>query len=33
MVSSIAAEEGLRGMVVYATSKGAINGMVLPMAR
>ena len=32
-VSSIAAEEGQRGQVAYSASKGAINGMMLPMAR
>ena len=32
-VSSVAAEEGQRGQVAYSASKGAINGMVLPMAR
>ena len=32
-VSSVAAEEGQRGQVAYGASKGAINGMVLPMAR
>ena len=32
-VSSIAAEDGQRGMVAYSASKGAINGLVLPMAR
>jgi NAD(P)-dependent dehydrogenase (short-subunit alcohol dehydrogenase family) len=32
-VSSVAAEEGQRGQVAYASSKGAINGMVMPMAR
>ena len=32
-VSSVAAEEGQRGQVGYSASKGAINGLVLPMAR
>ena len=32
-VSSITAEEGLRGQVGYASTKGAINALVLPMAR
>ena len=32
-VSSVAAEEGQRGQVAYGGSKGAINGMVMPMAR
>jgi len=32
-VSSVAAEEGQRGQVAYSASKGAINGMVMPMAR
>lgn len=32
-VSSIAAEEAERGQVSYGASKGAINGLVLPMAR
>ncbi|TNV76104.1 hypothetical protein FGO68_gene9599 [Halteria grandinella] len=32
-VSSVAAEEGQRGQVAYSASKGALNGMVLPMAR
>ncbi len=32
-VSSVAAEEGQRGHVAYSASKGAVNGMVLPMAR
>ncbi len=32
-VSSVAAEEGQRGQVAYSATKGAINGMVLPMAR
>ena len=32
-VSSVAAEEGQRGQIAYGASKGAINGIVLPMAR
>lgn len=32
-VSSVAGEEGQRGQVAYGATKGAINGMVLPMAR
>ena len=32
-VSSIAAEEAARGQVAYGASKGAINGLLLPMAR
>ena len=32
-VSSICAEEGHRGQVAYAASKGALNGLILPMAR
>jgi NAD(P)-dependent dehydrogenase (short-subunit alcohol dehydrogenase family) len=32
-VSSVAADEGQRGQVAYGGSKGAINGMVMPMAR
>ena len=32
-VSSVAAEEGQRGQTAYGASKGALNGMVLPMAR
>lgn len=32
-VSSVAAEEAQRGQVAYGASKGAINGMVMPMAR
>jgi NAD(P)-dependent dehydrogenase (short-subunit alcohol dehydrogenase family) len=32
-VSSVAAEEGQRGQVGYSATKGALNGMVLPMAR
>ena len=31
--SSVAAEDGQRGQVAYSASKGAINGLVLPMAR
>ena len=33
MISSVAADEGLRGQAAYSASKGAINGMVMPMAR
>lgn len=33
MVSSVHAHEGTRGVVAYATTKGAIAGMTLPMAR
>ena len=32
-VSSVAAEEGQRGQTAYGGSKGAINGMMMPMAR
>ena len=32
-VSSVAAEEGQRGQVAYSASKGAINGILTPMAR
>ena len=32
-VSSIAADDGIKGWVNYSASKGAINGLVLPMAR
>ena len=32
-VSSVAAEEGQRGQIAYGASKGAMNGIVLPMAR
>lgn len=32
-VSSVAAEEGQRGQIAYSASKGAINGLMLPMAR
>ena len=32
-VSSVAAEEGQKGQVAYGSSKGAINGFLLPMAR
>ena len=32
-VSSVMAEDGARGMLAYSASKGAINGMILPMAR
>ena len=33
LVSSIQAKEGQRAQTAYSASKGAINGMVLPMAR
>jgi len=32
-VSSVAAEEASRGGSAYGASKGALNGMTLPMAR
>lgn len=32
-VSSVAAEEAQRGQVAYGASKGALNGMVMPMSR
>ena len=32
-VSSVASQEGQRGQVAYGASKGALNGMALPMAR
>lgn len=32
-VASVAGEEGQKGQVVYAASKGAVIGMTLPMAR
>ena len=32
-VSSVAAEEAQRGQIAYGASKGAINGLVMPMAR
>ena len=32
-VSSIAAEEGQKGQIAYSATKGALNGIVLPMAR
>lgn len=32
-VSSVAAEEGAKAQVAYSASKGALNGMVMPMAR
>lgn len=32
-VASVAGEDGQKGQVVYAASKGAIMGMTLPMAR
>lgn len=33
MVSSVAGSEGQRGQVIYSATKGAVNGMVLPLAR
>lgn len=33
VVSSVAGYEGQRGQTIYAASKGAVNGMVLPLAR
>lgn len=33
MISSILGIEGQRGMLSYSSSKGALNGMTLPMAR
>jgi len=33
MVSSVLAEDGTSGNLIYSASKGAINAMVLPMAR
>jgi 3-hydroxyacyl-CoA dehydrogenase len=33
LVSSVAGFEGQRGQVIYAASKGAVNGMVVPLAR
>ena len=33
LVSSVAGYEGQRGQVIYAATKGAVNGMVLPLAR
>ena len=33
MVSSVAGIEGQRGQVIYSATKGAVNGMVLPLAR
>ena len=33
LVSSLAAEDSASGAVAYGASKGAINGMLLPMAR
>lgn len=33
LVSSLAGEEGQKGQIVYAATKGAVNGMVLPLAR
>ena len=32
-VSSVAAEEGQRGQAAYSATKGAVNGMVMPMSR
>ena len=32
-VSSVAAEEGQRSQVGYSATKGALNGVALPMAR
>lgn len=32
-ISSVAATDGQKGQVIYAMSKGAVNGMCLPMAR
>ena len=32
-VSSVAAEEGQRGQLAYSATKGAVNGMMMPMAR
>ena len=32
-VSSVAAEEGQRGQLVYSATKAALNGMMMPMAR
>ncbi len=32
-MSSVAGVEGQRGQVIYAASKGAVNGMVLPLSR
>ena len=32
-VSSVAAQEAQRGQLAYGSSKGAINGMMMPMAR
>lgn len=32
-VSSVAAEDGQNGQAIYSASKGALNGMTLPMAR
>ena len=33
VVSSVAGYEGQRGQTIYAATKGAVNGMVLPLAR
>ncbi len=32
-ISSVASQEGTKGQVAYGASKGALNGMVMPMAR
>lgn len=32
-VSSVAGEEGQKGQIAYSATKGAVNGMMLPMAR
>jgi NAD(P)-dependent dehydrogenase (short-subunit alcohol dehydrogenase family) len=32
-ISSVASEDGQNGQTIYSASKGAINGMTLPMAR
>ena len=32
-VSSVAAEEGQKGQIAYSATKGAVNGMMTPMAR
>lgn len=33
LVSSLAGEEGQKGQTVYGATKGAVNGMILPLAR
>lgn len=33
LVSSVAAEDGQTGQLSYSASKGAINGLILPLAR